>query len=84
VPRKWHETIENIHMTKNSKKTWGHKKKLNGNQTIQTSCVNVTAYQVASELLHNGKPNTKVKKKRSREIEIFNVINFTIILQLKS
>jgi len=55
---------------KNSKKAWGFIKKLNRGQTIQMSCVNVTANQVASELLRNGKPNTKVKKrkiKRNRE-----------------
>jgi hypothetical protein len=42
-------------MTKTSKKAWGLIKKLNGDQTVQISCINVTANQVTSELLRNGK-----------------------------
>lgn len=49
-------------------------KKLNGDPTAQVSCINVNANQVASELLRNGKPNTKIKKKRLRGIETQNVI----------
>lgn len=48
-------------MTKNSTKAWGLIKKLSEDQTVQTSCINVTANHVASELLRNGKPNTKIK-----------------------
>lgn len=62
-------------MTKNSKKAWGFIKKLNGDQTVQTSCINVTANHVVSELLCNGKPNTKIKKrkiKRNKEVECSN------------
>ena len=73
--RKWHETIENIDMPKNSKKAWRFMKKLNGDPTAQVSYINVNANQVASELLRNGKPNTKIKKKeRLKGIETQNVI----------
>lgn len=56
--RKWHEQIENIDMTKNSKKT--------SDQMIQTSCVNVMENQVASEPFRNQKQNTKFKKKEDQ------------------
>lgn len=54
-------------MIKNIKTTWRLIKKPNGDQTVQTSCINVTANQAASELLRNGEPNTKIKKKKDQE-----------------
>lgn len=67
-------------MTKTRKKTWELTsiKKLNGDQTVQTFYINVTANQVASELLRNGKLNTRVKKrknKRNKDIECHNFQN---------
>jgi len=53
-------------------------KKLNGDPTAQVSCTNVNANQVASELLRNGKPNKKIKKrkiKRNRDTECNNFQN---------
>jgi len=60
--RKWHDVIESTDMTKNSKKTWRLIKKLSGDPTIHRTCVNVTANQIYSELLKNGKPGRKIKR----------------------
>jgi len=60
--RKWHDLIENTDMTKNSKKAWRLIKKLSGDPTVHRTGINVTANQVASELLKNGKPRRKIKR----------------------
>jgi len=49
-------------MTRNRKKAWRLIKKLSGDPTIHRTCINVTANQVASELLKNGKPRRKIKR----------------------
>lgn len=60
--RKWHDLIENTDMTRNSKKAWRLIKKLSGDPTAHRTCINVTANQVASELLKNGKPKRKIRR----------------------
>jgi hypothetical protein len=52
---RWHELIDNTDMTKNSKKAWRLIKKLNGDLVTHTNDINVTANQVATQLLLNGK-----------------------------
>ena len=52
---RWHELIDHTDMTKNSKKAWRLIKKLNGDPVTYMNDINVTANQVATQLLLNGK-----------------------------
>jgi hypothetical protein len=60
--RKWHNLIENTDMTRNSKKAWCLIKKLSGDPSVHRTYINVTANQIASKLLKNGKPRRKIKR----------------------
>jgi len=61
---RWHELIENTDMTKNSKKAWRLIKMLSGDPVTHTNDLNVTANQVATQLLLNGKPGAKTKREK--------------------
>jgi len=52
---RWHELIDNTDMTKNSKKAWRLIKKLNEDPVTHMNDINITANQVATQLLLNGK-----------------------------
>ena len=54
---RWHETIENIDMTHNSKKAWSTIKKLNSEDRHSARIAAVTPNEVAHQLLVNGKDN---------------------------
>jgi hypothetical protein len=59
-------------MTRNSKKAWRLIKKLSGDPTVHRTCINVTANQVAAELLKNGKPRRKIIRDKNNESHIFD------------
>jgi len=52
---RWHKLIDNTDMTKNSKKAWRLIKKLNEDPVTHMNDINITANQVATQLLLNGK-----------------------------
>ncbi|XP_047989047.1 uncharacterized protein LOC125228503 [Leguminivora glycinivorella] len=53
--RKWSELVENVNMTHNSKKAWAFINQLNGDNKSSTYHSNITADQIAHQLLLNGK-----------------------------
>jgi hypothetical protein len=65
---KWIETLEKMDMTHNSKIAWSLIKKLNGDQKERKQYCNVTADQVATQLLRNGKTKRNPKTKRNSKI----------------
>ncbi|KAL4098793.1 hypothetical protein QTP88_023329 [Uroleucon formosanum] len=75
---RWHELIENTDMTKNSKKAWQLIKRLNGDPVTHTNDINVTANQVASQLLLNGKPGAKIKREKLTRIRDSEQNNFQL------
>jgi len=66
---RWHELIEDTDMTKNSKKAWRLIKRLSGDPVTHTNDINVTTNQVATQLLLNGKPGAKIKRKIIRTLD---------------
>jgi hypothetical protein len=75
---RWHELIENTDMTKNSKKAWRLIKRLNGDPVTHTNDINVTANQVASQLLLNGKSGAKIKREKLTRIRDSEKNNFQL------
>ena len=70
--KSWNALIESTDMTKNSKKAWSTIRKLKGDPTTAPHQSNVTANQVAHQLLLNGKSGKKQKKiklDRSKRID---------------
>ncbi|CAH1242641.1 Hypp6921 [Branchiostoma lanceolatum] len=73
---RWQETIDELDMTQNSKKAWSTIKKLNSDKEPDQRIAAVTPYQVAKQLLDNGKPLNKergyvkkMKEEMSRVLE---------------
>lgn len=60
--QKWKSLVENMDMTRNSKKAWNTLRQLNGDPKAIGKRSNLTANQVAHVLLKNGKPEKKMKK----------------------
>ena len=58
---KWIETLEKMDMTHSSKIAWNLIKKLNGDPKERKQHCNITADQVATQLLRNGKTKRNFK-----------------------
>lgn len=61
----WKETLENTDMKHSSRKAWSMIKKLSTDPKVSKDMTNVTANQIARQLLLNGKPEHKIKVKTS-------------------
>jgi retron-type reverse transcriptase len=59
---KWCESVTNTDMTHNSKKAWSNLRKLTGEPPPPTNPGQVSANQVATQLLLNGKPTSRMPK----------------------
>ena len=62
--KSWQDLIENVDMTHNSKRAWSTIKKINNDPKKATLHSNVTADQVAHQLLLNRKPPHKKRHRR--------------------
>ena len=62
--KSWQDRIESVDMTHNSKRAWSTIKKINNDPKKATLHSNVTADQVAHQLLLNGKPPHKTRHGR--------------------
>ena len=62
--KSWQDLIESVDMTHNSKRAWSTIKKINNDPKKATLHSNVTADQVAHQLLLNGKPPHKTRHRR--------------------
>jgi len=60
--QKWKSLVENMDITRNSKKAWNILKQLNGDPKAFSQHSNVTTNQIAHALLKNGKPKNKIKR----------------------
>ncbi|KAG5895147.1 hypothetical protein JTB14_007318 [Gonioctena quinquepunctata] len=69
----WKNTIEGLDMKHSSRKAWSLIKKLSEDPTGPEDRVDVTAYQIAHQLLLNGKPDQNIRTattyKRARTSE---------------
>ena len=62
--KSWQDLIESVDMIHNSKRAWSTIKKINNDPKKATLHSNVTADQVAHQLLLNGKPPHKTRHRR--------------------
>ena len=65
----WHTLLESTDMTKNSKKAWSTIRKLRGDPATVPQRANVTAYQVANQLLLNAKSGKMKDKTKLNKIQ---------------
>eukprot|EP00057_Strongylocentrotus_purpuratus_P020647 XP_011675121.1 PREDICTED: uncharacterized protein LOC105443541 [Strongylocentrotus purpuratus] len=63
--KSWQDLIEGVDMTHNSKRAWSTIKKISNDPKKSTPHSNVTAVQVAHQLLMNGKSAHKKRHKRN-------------------
>lgn len=66
--KKWIETLEKMDMTHSSKMAWNLIKKLNGEPKATGTIGNVTANQVANQLLLNSKSGRNISRPRIQRI----------------
>ncbi|CAG7722238.1 unnamed protein product [Allacma fusca] len=73
--KKWQELVENLDFCKDSRRAWQLLKRLDGGKTQQSNFTQVTANQVAHQLLLNDKTDSKssqTKVVRCMDVEVNN------------
>lgn len=65
--KEWQKTLEGIDMKQNSSKAWGLIRKLNGEKRSEHQYTNITAAEVAQQILLNGKIK-RLKGKQNNKI----------------
>lgn len=63
--QKWKSLVENMDMTRNSKKAWNTLKQLNRDPKAIRQHSNITANLIAYALLKNSEPEVKIKRKQT-------------------
>lgn len=66
---KWIKLMEELDMSKSSHKAWRLLRRLNSDQTQNRAHVNVTANEIATHLMKNGKPSTTPPKHQTTKRE---------------
>lgn len=71
----WRDTIEELNLTQNSSKAWRLLKKLNGENKQRLAHTNVSANEIAHQLIMNGKTKRveKTSKRLKRTVEENNM-----------